>query len=281
MIYRKIVYVVVVIILICSCKKKVLIPATKDALLSSDMPDTNYSGKHEAVPGKGYGVKKRVRDGFVTYPALYLSSSDENTAKDAFILGGFDLGAIQGEVVYARLKFFINYASVDMRNVCIFVRPVVKAWDETTITFHDIYKSVNMGSLYTDMVDYHDEKGLIIVFDLHKSSSEDFTILPCPGSRRIVSINVTKIIKRWVQDPDMYHGLLVDPMWRDDFRYVTTNKSKQIADFGVIEVGTSEWYTWDGMVPNDFTIDEYDWVDVRNESRGRMMYVPHLEVHYK
>ena len=87
--------------------KTIIIPATKDASLSSLLPDTNIGGKNE-IENKGYGTKKFIKGSDITYPAMYLYSGEENI-KDAFIIGGFDLSKIDGEIKNASLKFYINY----------------------------------------------------------------------------------------------------------------------------------------------------------------------------
>ena len=82
-----------------------------------------------------------------------------------------------------------------------------------------------------------------------ENEMESEPIIPNSKAYRTVSINVTRYINDWIKNPGLYHGFLIDPMSKDDFRYRTTDRLNQIADFGVIEIASSEWYSWEGKIP--------------------------------
>ena len=67
-------------------------------------------------------------------------------------------------------------------------------------------------------------------------------------------------------------------MCRDDFRYRTSNISNEIADFGIIEVASAEWYYWDGKIPESFKSGKCNWLDVINKAKGKLKYIPRLEI---
>lgn len=261
-----------------SCKKTIIIPAQKDAFLSNNMPDKNISGKNEPVKGKGFGTKKRVAHGYVTYPAMYLNSNIDGNVKDAFIVGGFDLSSIKGEIIHASLKFFINYASNTRKRICIFIRPIKEEWDENTITYLDIYKTAGPNAKLHSIVESDENKCILIIFDIKKNNEDDLTRIPFRDANRIVSINVTAIVKQWIKNPSTNHGFLIDPMWMDDFRYCTTNAANEISNFGIIEIGTTEWFDWEGKVPSYFYCKHEKWIDIENRAFGKIKYIPGLEI---
>jgi hypothetical protein len=268
-----------IILIIISCNQKIIIPATKDALLSSNMPDINYSGKSEAVHGKGFGIKKNTHNGYVTYPAMYLySGDDEVNVKDSFIVGGFDMTKIKGKIKHASLKFYINYSSNTRKHVCVFVRPVRKEWHEQQIKYIDIYKTNQSESELTDIVESNEDKCVLIVFNIKKNDEGDFTEIPFTSAKRTISINVTKILKEWEKNKNEFYGFLIDPMWRDDFRYPTKDVSNYISDFGIIEIATTEWYSWDGVVPENFYLGNGEWINIINNAKDKIKYVPRLEI---
>jgi hypothetical protein len=268
------------IILSSACHKAFIIPAQKDAWLSSSMRDSNISGKNQPVKGKGFGSRKRIKGGFITYPSMYIYSSNEENEKDSFIVGGFDLSGIKGEIVHASLKFYINYASVSRKNICIFVRPVNSFWDEDKIKFSDIYNDSN--NILTDSIaEYDDKKCLLILFNINKNGSENFRELPSPGSYRTVSINVTKYVKEWALLKKNENGFLIDPLTNGDLRYRTTDHNNVISDFGVIEIASREWFGWDGKVPDFFYAEKEKWMDVKNNAEGKIKFIPRLEIFVK
>ena len=86
-----------------------------------------------------------------------------------------------------------------------------------------------------------------------------------------MSINITDILRNALQKPDKFYGLLLDPMSSLDYRYRTKNSHNEISDFGVIQIATSEWLT--------FNESDKDGVRyMKNHGLGKMRYVPRIEV---
>lgn len=280
---KKVIFIIffIFIIFIFSCSKKVIIPATKDAALFSELPKINFSGKNEAKDNVGYITKKRVKDGFITYPAMYLYSGSNGALKESFIVGGFDLSGIRNKIKHASLKFFVNYSSTTRKNVCIFIRPVKKHWDESKITYLDIYTNTKSNAELKDMIDINEKRVKLIVFDVKENNTQNIYSIPLKNAKKVVSVDVTNIVNEWIKDPEKNHGFLIDPMWMDDFRYITTNEYKEISDFGVIEIATTEWFDWNGIVPEDFNLKEGKWINIKNNAVNKIKYIPRLEISYK
>jgi len=261
-----------------SCSNKIVIRATKDAALLNNHPKKNFSGKKEAIRNIGYITKKRTQNGFITYPAMYLYSGLENNIKESFVLGGFDLSDFNSSVKHASLKFFINYSSTIRNNLCVFVRQLARDWDENNITYNDVYKSTKPNAGFTDIVNSKESDTKLIVFDVKENNTEDIDSIPFNNAKRTVSIDVTDIVNKWINDPASNHGFLIDPMWMNDFRYITTNEYKEISDFGIIEVASSEWFNWDGVIPESFVLKEGKWKNVKNKALNKTRYIPRLEI---
>ena len=276
------VYTLCILFIICfSCTKKIIIPAQKDIFLSSNIPDKNISGKNEPIKGKGYGTRKKVSSGYVTYPAMYLGSNEHGNVKDAFMVGGFDLSLIKGKIIHASLKFFVNYASNTRKRICIFIRPIKKEWDENAITYLDVYKNIKPNSELHSIIEADENKSILIVFDVQQNEQGDLKRIPFYNANREISINVTDIIKEWVKNPLLNHGFLIDPMSRDDFRYCTTNAANEISGFGIIEIATREWFEWNGIVPDNFYLKKGKWIDIQNNAIGKTKFIPKLEIIYQ
>ena len=259
----------------CSCSQIIIVPAKKDVLLSSGMRDKNINGKNEPLFGNGFGTRKRVKNGYVTYPAMYLFGGDEEENKDAFLLGGFDFSSINGEIKHASLKFFINYVSNTRNNLCVFVRPVKRSWDEKEISYNNIF--TKNGGL-TSFVESNDNQCLLIVLNVIRNEIGNLERIPFLSAKKEVSIDITNIVRKWIKNPSENYGLLIDPMSRNDPRYCTTNNYNEIADFGIIEIATTEWYEWNGKVPVDFGSKEVEWINIENKAMGKIKYIPRLEI---
>ena len=168
----------VTVILFQACTRTVIVPAGFDAALFSNLPATNIDGKKE-VPGKGYGTIRWYAGKAVTYPVMYLGNGAEDSVKDAFALGGFDLSHIKGEIIEARLLFYINYAEKTRKNVQVTVRPFKKAWSADQITYNDVFETTRSGSGLTNMVETDEKKCRLVYWDLKgQKSSFSRAVLP-------------------------------------------------------------------------------------------------------
>ncbi|MBN2545456.1 MAG: DNRLRE domain-containing protein [Spirochaetes bacterium] len=266
---------VLFIVLLLNCNRLVILPAYKDVYISSIYPDINFNGKREADKGFGYGTKKNVSDNYITYPALYLTNSEDEKA--SIIIGGFDLNSVKKDIIHASLKFFINWASNDRKNITIFIRPVLQEWHEDKITFNDVYQKSDSGYILGNIAERDDKLCKIIVFDIKKNDYKDNTI-PFSGSYKTVSVNITEIIKKVINDKRKFYGFLIEPMDLNDFRYITTNMSNVISDIGIIEIACIEWFTWDGMIPAYFYLKNGRWINLKNKAKNKMKYIPRIEI---
>jgi len=266
---------VLLMILLFSCKKVIIIPAVKDAFVTSVYPDINFSGKDEAVKGFGYGTKKSISDNYITYPALYLINSDDEKA--SFLIGGFDLNSVKNEVFHASLKFFINYASNDRKNITIFIRPVLQDWDDDKITFNDIYQIHDNDFVLKGLAENKDNLCKIIVFDIKKNDFKN-NIIPFAGSYKIVSVNITDIVKNVINDKRKFYGFLIESMDLNDFRYITTDRSNIISDIGIIEIVPVEWFNWEGIIPDNYFLKNGNWINLKNKAKNKIKYIPRIEI---
>jgi hypothetical protein len=268
--------VLLVAVLAVSCTdKQVQLAATQDAFVTGSRPQTVYDGKSEPVPGYGYGTRKRLYEGSVTYPALYLGVGGSDTVKDAVFLGGFDISGIEGKIEHATLVFFINYMSSTRKRICLFVRPVNKKWSESDLSYNDVFVDTLPGADLTDLVNPDEKRAKLVVFDSNVTRNLDEPVIPNRGAYRYVKIDVTDIVTGWQNSPDTNNGLMLDPMWMSDYRYITTNDSDELTDFGIIEIVPSEWFDWDGTVPESFS---GEWLPVTNRAFRKTRMVPHLEL---
>lgn len=274
----KILYILTILcIILFSCERKYIVPATKDAALLSNYPERNFSGKN-LDKDLGYGAVKKIGDKKITYPIMYLGSGSPDSIKDSFVLGGFDFSAISDKtIIKAFLKFYINYASSDRKNIIIFARPVLTDWDEKEVAYYSFYETTESYSDLKNNVEKDEKLCKLIVFDIKSSEDKDFLEIPYPNSYREISIDITTIVKYWIENPDKNYGILIDPMWRTDLRYCATNIGGELSDFGIIEVATSEWYMLD---EKEIPRNELKYEVIKNKAHKKIKYIPRIEVIY-
>lgn len=275
----KILYILPILyIVLFSCERKYIVPATKDAALLSNYSERNFSGKN-LDKDLGYGAVKIIGDKKFTYPIMYLGSGSADSIKDSFVLGGFDFSAVgDRSITKAFLKFYINYASSERKNIIIFARPILNDWDEGEVTYSSFYETTDSYSDLKDNVVKDEKLCKLIVFDIKSNEDKDFLEIPYPNSYREISIDITTLVKYWIDNPDKYFGLLIDPMWRTDLRYCATNNGGELSDFGIIEVATSEWYT---LNEKEISSIELKYEVIKNRALKKIKYVPRIELIYK
>ncbi len=262
-----------IVITVSACTQTVTIPAQYDAALCSIFANDNISG-HNIHGSLGLGGYHIISDEVFTFPAAYIGSNRGSDGKDAAALGGFDLSLIPPNFKHARLKFYINYADADRRDIMLFVRPILIPWDDDTCTFKTFYRydAVTDNYVIKKNAVGDDMHSILAMFDIRANiSDEESIVIPFRNSYRTVSINITDILRNALQEPDKFYGLLLDPMSSLDYRYRTKNSHNEISDFGVIQIATSEWLT--------FNEPDKDGVRyMKNRGLGKMRYVPRIEV---
>ena len=266
---------IITAVLLCSCSRSLIIPADYDAALCSSFPNDNISG-HNIHGHLGLGDYHIIDGDVFTFPAAYIGSNRGSDGKDAVALGGFDLTQIPPNFKRARLKFYINYAAADRRDVMLFVRPILMPWSDDTCTFNTFYRYDTAIDDYTlrKNAAADDHHSVLAMFDLRGNNADEETIvIPFPHSYRTVSINITDILRKAIKQPDTFYGLLLDPMSSLDYRYRTVNNRNEISDFGIIQIATAEWLSF-----NETDKDGIKYM--RNKALGKMKYVPRIEVEY-
>ncbi|MCG8568795.1 MAG: hypothetical protein MJB14_01525, partial [Spirochaetes bacterium] len=160
-----IIYLLVLFIFI-SCKKTYIIPATKDAAVFSNFPHANCNGKREVAPGIGYGVLRYHELKPITYPVAFLQSGNPYSFKDAFLIGGFDLSQIPGKIKSAHLKLYVHYVSDHRERIMVFVRPLLKKWDDNQVTYLDVYQSKETGEINKNFAQSNEQLCKLVYFNL-------------------------------------------------------------------------------------------------------------------
>lgn len=267
-------------LLLFSCKNnpKVILVATKDAYLSSLYPTTNFDGKREAFVNFGYGTKKNIDEEiFITYPALYLTNSQED--KSAFIIGGFDFSKLKKKVNSAYLRFFINYSLENRKRIPLIIRPVIREWKEDVINFNSIYLVDSLGYLtYSSIVETDLNKCKIIYFNIMKTDVYK-DVIPFKKPAMQISVDITNMINEIIEKNKKIYGFLIEAMDMENPNYFCTNLSNVLVDIGVLEILSSEIFYWDGKVPSNFTISNGKWAKVKNKAKGKIKYIPRIEVY--
>lgn len=273
---KKLLFFISFVFLLFSCfDKKLVLPAKKDLYVTSLYPEVNFNGKNEALPFYGYGTKKAVGNkGNITYPALYLSNSDND--RSSFLVGGFDLSSFKKEVKSAHLSLFINYASQDRKRVTLFIRPILYDWDEKRITFKDVYKSIGEADyVLSDFIEKDDRFCKEIIITTQKNDFVDLTLPFKKGGKRLL-IEITDIINRYISQKKNFYGFLVETIAMNNPDYITTTYFNKLADIGVIEFISEEFFSWDGKIPTSFSSSKFEWLKIKNRAKGKVKYIPHI-----
>ncbi len=262
-------------IILSSCTVTSVVPFGYDAVLCSDFPNDVINGQelHSHLGLGGYNII----DGEVyTYPVGYISSNYSIGTKDAVALGGLDLSKVNPNFTKALLKFFINYKDTSRKNILLFVRPILSEWNAADTNFNSFYTYDYQSNQFilNKNVCTNEDKCLLVTFDVNANENKQYTQIPYKSAYRTVSINITSIMKYYINHPQDFHGFLLDPMWQTDWRYCTVNENNEVCDTGIMEVATSRWLTF------DMTDDELVCY-MQNNALGQVRFVPRIEFQYK
>ena len=270
-----IIFVILFSFLLISCSSStVVIPFDYDVALCSDYSTSVINGK-QLHPKLGLGGVSQVDNKKYTYPVAYLGSNYSISSKDAIALGGLEISKIDPTFKKVKLKFFINYKDVSRKNVMLFVRPILTQWNQNDTTFNFFYKYDEIDNEYilTENVVKDEQKCVLVLFDIKANENKNYAEIPFKSAYRTVVIDITKIIRYWIEHQSEYYGLLLDPMWQTDWRYCTTNVDKEVCDTGILEVATTDWYTWNDQ-------EECSFLYMQNKSLGNIKYCPRIEIEY-
>lgn len=268
------VFVLFLCIIASSCTQTVVVPFEYDVALCSEYPSDIINGKtlHSHLGLGGYNI---INNRVYTYPVGYIGSNYSIGTKDAVALGGLDLSRINPNFKKALLNFFINYKDTTRKNILLFVRPILSEWNDADTSFNFFYNYDYQSNQFilTQNVSTDEDKCLLIAFDVKANENNDYTQIPFKSSYRTVSINVTQIMKYYINHQDEFHGFLLDPMWQTDWRYCTTNENNEVCDTGIMEIAPSNWLTFDQT-------DDDPIYYMHNNALGKVRFVPRIEFRY-
>jgi hypothetical protein len=265
--------------------------ATKDVMLRSGRPTVNFNGKTEAMKGYGYGIKRAVKGGKITYPIMILEENKTVIAPhNSFVIGGFDYSELlmkvadpipkptMSKVVSVKLRFFVNYAPRPLNKMGIYVCRCNKDWDEKKLVYNDMYKTLDPEEYgahvarkthLKELFTCTDENTITIKSNKHQVSRE----LPFKNAPGFVELDVTSLFVNDIQEGIVNYGFLIFITSIDFPDYTAVDKKGNPVSTGDIEIACTEWFTWDGKVPSGFT---GKWLGVTNKAKGKKQYIPHL-----
>jgi hypothetical protein len=259
----------------------IVIYATKDAMLRSSRPSYNFDGKKEAIRGYGYGVKKTIRGGKITYPVMMLGENTTVVAPhDALIVGGFDLVPIlqrldpvpkpvMSRIVSVKLRLFVNYASRSLDKMGVLVFRCTSDWNESRITYNDVFKTFppeEYGAHISRKHHFHDWITHVSNNTISVTSNRDTIGKEIP---------FTKAFKIFGDSDDRIYGFVACFADWDDPAYTAKDEKGNIEATGDVELATTEWPAWDGKVTSGFT---GKWLTMKNNIKGKKEYIPHIIV---
>ncbi|MBN2536479.1 MAG: hypothetical protein JXB88_26580 [Spirochaetales bacterium] len=277
----------------------IVIYATKDVMLRSGRPDVNFNGKTEALRGYGYGIKKAIKGGKITYPVLVLEENKTYIAPhNSLLIGGFNYSKLIQKVgdpiprpmvtVIEKvvLRLFVNYSPHTLNKMGVSVCRCLTYWDEKKMTYNTIYKTIDADYFGADtarrthfkenMVSCMDGNTMSIKSNKNWKSNE----IPAANAPGFVEFDITRLFTDGIDIGvhDLGDGFLIHISDIEYATYTLKDKNGESISTGDIEVACTEWLTWDGTVPKDFT---GKWQTVNNKAKGKKEYIPQLIIKLK
>lgn len=257
--------VIILLSLFVSCRNSVQIYPEQEVSLFTELPFYRADTIHEAAPYLGYGAVFCQEDGFVSYPALYLSNDDE-TAGESFVLLGFPKVISENRNSQYILELSVNYAQWQLNNLEIRLYPILKAWDSHTIT----YSQFEAGEYIKESL------FLRYYFSLNEVRlPEKIKSLPFERIPQTLQFDVTPLKNEAAQ----WYGIAIFIASTGNSDYITSGKEKMVCSSGNVELIPSYWQKWNGTTDDSFSIPYGKWLAVKNKLYCRKKYCPVLKVY--
>ena len=128
----RVVIFIIAIWLMVSCQNIGQIYPEQEVSLFTGLPTNRADTIHEMAPGFGYGAIFCQENGFISYPALYLSNDDEIFGEFFVLLGFSKITSDESDIQYV-LELPVNYAQRQLNNLEIRLYPIFKPWDSNKI----------------------------------------------------------------------------------------------------------------------------------------------------
>ena len=269
-ILNKVMYFVIFIIVlfqVISCQNAVEIYPEQEVSLFTGLPLNRADTIHEMSPGLGYGAVFCQENGFVSYPALYLSNDDEITG-ESFVLMDFPEVTSDNQNTGYILELPITYVQRRLNNLEIRLYPILKLWDSEKIT----YSEFSSGKYIKD------DLFLRYYFSLEKVRlPEKIKALPFETKPQILQCDLTPLkneMKNW-------HGIAIFFASIGNSDYITSGAGNMICSSVSVELIPSCWQEWNGVTDSSFSIPYGNWISIRNKLYRKGKYRPVLKTFYK
>lgn len=253
--------------LFISCQNTVLFYPEQEVSLFTRMPFNRADTIHEAMPSLGYGAVFCQENGFVSYPALYLSNDDEITG-ESFVLLGFPKVVPENQNYQYILELSVNYAQRQLNNLEVRLYPILKTWNSNTIN----YLQFKSGEYIKE------DLFLRYYFSLDKVRlPEKIKSLPFECVPQTLQFDLTPL-KNEMTD---WYGIAIFLASMGNSDYITSGKGRMVCSSGSLELIPSYWQKWNGITDDSFSIPYGKWLAVKNKLYSRKKYCPVLKVLYK
>lgn len=258
---------IIVLFQVISCQNAVEFYPEQEVSLFTGLPLNRADTIHEMSPGLGYGAVFCQENGFVSYPALYLSNDDEITG-ESFVLMDFPEMTSDNQNTEYILELPINYVQRRLNNLEIRLYPILKLWDSEKIT----YSEFSSGKYIKD------DLFLRYYFSLEKVRlPEKIKALPFETKPQILQCDLTPLkneMKNW-------HGIAIFFASIGNSDYITSGAGNMICSSGSVELIPSCWQEWNGVTDSSFSIPYGNWISIRNKLYRKGKYRPVLKTFYK
>ena len=258
---------IIVLFQVISCQNAVEIYPEQEVSLFTGLPLKRADTIHEMSPGLGYGAVFCQENGFVSYPALYLSNDDEITG-ESFVLMDFPEVTSDNQNTEYILELPVNYVQHRLNNLEIRLYPILKLWDSEKITYSEFSRGKYI----------KDDLFLRYYFSLEKVRlPEKIKVLPFETKPQILQCDLTPLkneMKNW-------HGIAIFFASIGNSDYITSGAGNMICSSGSVELIPSCWQEWNGVTDKSFSIPYGDWIAIKNKLYRKGKYRPVLKTFYK
>jgi hypothetical protein len=263
---RLIVFILAALLLL-GCQNVVHIYPQQEVSLFSGLPDNRADTIHEMAPGFGYGAVFCQENGFVSYPALYLSNDDLITGESFVLLDFAKIQANEKKAEYI-LELTVNYAQRRLDNLEVRLYPILKEWNAGKITYSQ-FKSDNF---------IKEDLFLRYYFSIDKVRlPEKIKSLPFEKRPQILQCDLTPLKDEMTK----WYGVAIFFASVGNEDYITSGVGRMICSSGSVELIPSCWQYWQGVADNSFAIEYGVWLSVKNKLYQKKKYSPVLKTFYK